>query len=433
MEDLTRMGIQHTDLKRTKADGPEPVVLGRQSHGFAAQGLAEIHHVALPLDLAVGAHSYDQHLTLVHGFGDAGRVTPGRRGVETGRGLLAQGLVGSLLVVMPAEGVEGSLLGPQRGPSGARSLRLQRPVQPLQPPVLLGVAWGDPLRHDPQLYPPHRQGRQASQPRAGEGWPVVRADGPWEPIFPEGPLQHSLDCWSPGLLQAIAHQQVARGGVRHGQRVAPPSVSRPKPPLEVYRPDVVGSVSRGEGLAPRGCPLDTTPALNQARPLKDAARSARRRPAHLRMALLQPRDQLPRPPRGVRPLGTLHLPCHLQRRLVRVRVRGPAHVAQPVPPQLLEPPNALVAGLGADPKLVAQIHEAHSPALPPLNEPSMLLLRVRLSPGHSLPSKVAPPPFRKVLPMSPVYVLPMYPVCTHLNPPPQGGRRLFPSPLQGEG
>ena len=64
-------------------------------------------------------------------------------------------------------------------------------------------------------------------------------------------------------------------------------------------------------------------------------------------------------------------------------------------------------------------------SLPPLHHPGTLslFLRTRLFPGQHTPLMGSAPSSPNVLPMSPVYLLPMYPVCTLSQSSPSGGRR----------
>ena len=45
MQGTVSITVQETNLERSIPDTPEPVVLGRQAHGFPAQGLAQVDHL----------------------------------------------------------------------------------------------------------------------------------------------------------------------------------------------------------------------------------------------------------------------------------------------------------------------------------------------------------------------------------------------------
>ena len=163
-----------------------------------------------------------------------------RRSVAASWRLLTQRFMGPLLVVAGSKVLKGPLLPLPGGLGRAGGLRLQRPVQPLQPPVLFRMPWLNALREDLQLDPPHGQGRQAAQAHAGKGRPVVRADSPWKTVLPEGPLQYRAYLRASGLAQSVAHHQVTRRGILHGQGIDANAVAGAKPALEVDAPQVVG-------------------------------------------------------------------------------------------------------------------------------------------------------------------------------------------------
>ncbi len=130
-----------------------------------------------------------------------------------------------------AKGVKGSLLPTPGCPRRTRRLCLQRPVESLQPSVLLRVTRFDPLGHDTQLDPPYRQLRQATQAHAAKGRSVVGPNNSWESILSKGALKDAMRFAAVESLQLIADQQVARSGVLRRQRVDPgvPSLVRNQP------------------------------------------------------------------------------------------------------------------------------------------------------------------------------------------------------------
>src|SRR4051794_20009354 len=68
--------------------------------------------------------------------------------VEFGGRLLSKGLVGALVVVLAAEGIENGLLSAQRLDLDERKLLLEREVHPLVPAILLRLAGLDALVPD---------------------------------------------------------------------------------------------------------------------------------------------------------------------------------------------------------------------------------------------------------------------------------------------
>ena len=147
MQGTVSINVQETNLEWSIPDRPEPVVLGRQAHWLPTQGLTQINLLSLPLDLAVGAYPPHRRPGLVLWGTHPAGIGAWRRSEPFSWGLLAQGFMGSLLVVVGTKGLEGSLLLQPVGLGRPGCLRLQRPVKPLQPPVLfrmsrLDTLWG---------------------------------------------------------------------------------------------------------------------------------------------------------------------------------------------------------------------------------------------------------------------------------------------------
>ena len=163
---MASIAVQEPDLEGTEVDRPVSIVFGLQSHRLPAQRLAEINPLSLPLDLSIGPDPSHRHPGLVlWGVHPSGILTC-RRSVAASWRLLSQRFMGPLLVVAGSKVLKGPLLPLPGGLGRAGGLRLQRPVQPLQPPVLFRMPWLNALREDLQLDPPHGQGRQAAQAHA---------------------------------------------------------------------------------------------------------------------------------------------------------------------------------------------------------------------------------------------------------------------------
>ena len=413
MQGTVSITVQETNLKWSIPDGPEPVVLGRQAHWFPAQGLAQINPLSLPLDLSVGPNpAHRRPGVILWGTHPTG-IWSRRRVVASSWGLLAQGFMGPFLVVAGTKGVEGSLL-PLPGTLGRTGcLRLQRPMESLQPPVLFRMSGLNALWEDPQLKPPHCQGRQSAQTYAGKGWTVVATDGSREAVLPEGSLQNLSHLRTSWLTPPRGICWCATGGVSHGQRVDAHSVPSAKPTLEVDTPQVVGLLRWCKGLAPRRCPATSLAPSNQPSTVQQVPNRAWGRPGNRGFPVLQPGYQLFGPP------GRVCLPGHNQAlryrplHLIGMLVGGPAQVSQSIPASGLEALDPFIAGLAADSKGSAQFHEAFSPCSPLLHEPDLLSFTARTLPGHHFPPQLSSSQSsRKVLPMFPVFMLPVYPVCT---------------------
>ena len=413
MQGTESITVQKTNLDRSIADGPEPVVLGSQAHGFATQGLAKIDCPSLPFDLSVGADpSYRRPGLVLWGIHAPG-IGAYRRSVPASWGLLTQGFMGSFLVIVGTKALEGPLLPAPGGLGWAGGLRLQRTVQPLQPAVLFRMPRLDALWDDSQLDPPHCQGRQASQAYAGKRRAVVGANSPRETILLEGPLQHRAYLGASGLAQPVASQEISGRGVLHGKGIDPHPIPGAKPALEVDAPQVVGLLRLDKGLA-----LGRRPAASLA-------------PAHQPSPVLQPSYQLLRAPGWMRLPRRNQTLCHRPLRLVRMLMRRPAQVSQPIPTPNLKAMDPFVAGLPADLEGLAQFQESFSPALPSLYEPDLLRFGVRTFPRHHFP----PHRHFSFLPGK------CYPCSRFLcyqstrfvpsNSPPFEGERTYPFPLEG--
>ena len=174
MQGTVSIAVQEPDLKRAEADCPESVVLGSQPHRFSTQeDLAQVDPLSLPLDRSIGPDPAHSRPGLVfRGVHPCG-IRSYRRAVSPSWGLLTQCLMGSLLVVAGTKGLEGSLLLQPVGLGWARGLRLQRPVESFQPPVLFRMSGLGALWEDPQLKPESTEGRPWGQSlKKPEGGPL---------------------------------------------------------------------------------------------------------------------------------------------------------------------------------------------------------------------------------------------------------------------
>ena len=144
---------------------------------------------------------------------------------------------------------------------------LQRAMHPLVPPVLLRMSRFDPLRHNPQLDPPHRQPRQTRQRRRCKRRPVVGPDRFRHSILAKGRFEDRLHPRRVRLLHRLAAQQIPAVRIRDGQRIDPLSIPRAKPAFEIRAPHPVRSIGMRQRLrvwrglaAASSAPLPTLPA-----------------------------------------------------------------------------------------------------------------------------------------------------------------------------
>ena len=93
----------------------------------------------------------------------------------------------------------------------------------------------------PSLQPPDGELGEVEQAvRTGEGNAVVGADGLGQAAFAEEPLEGGDGEVLAGRFQRLAQQQIARGVVGDGERIAVASVAELELALEVRAPEVVG-------------------------------------------------------------------------------------------------------------------------------------------------------------------------------------------------
>ena len=174
------------------------------------------------------------------------------------RGRLVQGLVRPLVVVPVQVGVEDPLLPGRGGRDGLEGFLVQGAVEPLEAAVLFGVSGLDALRDHAKLDEPDGELTQAAEGGAGEGRPVVGADGEGQSVLAEGALEDGTDLVEGGTdlveggtEQRLTGEQVAGAGVLDGEGVDADAVAGADPALEVGAPAVVGVNGLLEGVVPR--------------------------------------------------------------------------------------------------------------------------------------------------------------------------------------
>ena len=136
-------------------------------------------------------------------------------------------------------------------PGGRVASFFKREVHALVAAVLLRVAGLDALDGDAQAQPPDGElGKIEQGVRAGKGDAVVGADGGGQAALVEELLEGGEGGVFARGFEGFAEQQIARGMVGDGQRVAIMAVAEQELTLEVGAPQVVG---RGAGDS--GVPL----------------------------------------------------------------------------------------------------------------------------------------------------------------------------------
>src|SRR5271154_4515155 len=203
-------------------------------------------------------------------------------------------------------------------------------MHPLVAPVLLRPAWLYSLRLDPQPHPPHRQRRQPAPSVGPERRSVITAHSLRQSVFLKSSFQHRSRVLRIRRPYSLAAQQIPTVAVCDRQRIAAPSVSGPKPSLEIYAPQLIrlpGWRQRlGGGLPSRALfPRHRQPVLFQNR--SDGA--GRRHLVFPRSypPLQQGPDLSRSPSRVLFPNLQYHL-LHLLASLIGVFVRRPRFIFQ---------------------------------------------------------------------------------------------------------
>jgi hypothetical protein len=130
---------------RTEGELPDGVADLGEPNRFTSQHLADIDLLVAPADGAVVADPADQVGVGIVQLGQASGEGTWRGSVERRGSHLAEGFVGTLVVVDLAEGVEALLLSTRGVGRWPASLCLEGPVEAFMAAVLLGLAGVDAL------------------------------------------------------------------------------------------------------------------------------------------------------------------------------------------------------------------------------------------------------------------------------------------------
>src|SRR6266478_1474301 len=154
---------QTAEAQRPKVDVPDPVVDLLEADVFADADRGDVDPAAVPAHASIGADvPHLEPIRVLEGR-QAIRHRARRRGVTRRRRLLVECLMRTLVIELLAEDVEAALLRREAARRRARGLRLQGPVHPFMPAVLVRAPGLDELRQDAETYPPRREPRQAGQ------------------------------------------------------------------------------------------------------------------------------------------------------------------------------------------------------------------------------------------------------------------------------
>jgi len=165
-------------VEQPERDGPEadaPAAIGQcfESYELVCQAVAQVPLRLVDSDDTVGVGPLRREVPGVHGVLEVAWIASLRRPVELGGHDLAESFVRALVIVIVFESVERTLLCREARSRRPSRLRLQRPVHSLVSPVLLGMAWQNPLGANSELDPPDGKPREAADCHRSKGWSVV--------------------------------------------------------------------------------------------------------------------------------------------------------------------------------------------------------------------------------------------------------------------
>jgi hypothetical protein len=354
-----------------------------QADAFAVEGLADM--VVVPFMREVSAMGNNLHLEVL-GIDQRSviLVLASCAGmVEIGRALHLQCLMGALVIIDMAPALEGPLLGWEGGRRRLGDLGFKITMHAFVRAVVLGRGGPGELNLDSLLDPPDAQAGQASKPGGGEGRSQIAADDLWLTD-----LAHQGAAGAQGGVELLVElgaqgQQVAGVAIADGQGIAALSVAQGEPALEIKRPDFVGLSGLGEAVVESwiGTGVATAPHA-QAVPGENAGDgTAGRRCLDLVLGLEDDLELLGAPGAVQQALSDdegFHLDVGALWRVLGSMAAWP----QPVEPFGRVAGQVLVAGLPADPKLLAQIGDRETVRLRQRNKANEFFHRAYSGPGH---------------------------------------------------
>ena len=276
--DLVISFVKMPEQNRSEVNGPDPVIDGLQPDILLFDDLRDIDPMTVPSYSPVCA---DEPNFEVAGILDrrkrAGKGT-WRGLVDRCRGFLAKGFMGTLVVELPAEGLELSLLS--RFVSSWRScrFRFESLVHSLVPTVLLRLSGLDKLWSDPETDPPDGEAGESSEGDRRERRTVVSEYRVGKPILLEGLSKDRASAVDSSRVPSLARDDEARASVGDGERIAIDTVFGPELAFEVGAPGIVGLLHLDDGFSRvSGLPA---PRLrgNEAVAFEDESNSTRRGP-----------------------------------------------------------------------------------------------------------------------------------------------------------
>lgn len=129
--------------------------------------------------------------------------------VMAGRSGLTEGLVGTQVVVVRAEGVESALLAGRVGLDGVKGVLVEGAVEAFEATVLFGVAGLDAFGDDAELEEPDGETGEAAEAVGCEGRAVVGTDDARESALAEDAFEDGANLEECRVEQGLAGEQVS--------------------------------------------------------------------------------------------------------------------------------------------------------------------------------------------------------------------------------
>src|SRR5712671_3658913 len=344
------LGVEFADEECSEVDGPVVWTERLEAEGLADESASDEAQTALPFDLALRAHA-----TRGKGLGIAQRgqaLRPAALGgrIGAGRRLLAERLVGAVVIVVVPPAVGAALLGAPVARRRIERLGLVTAMHLFVGGVVAGARPAGELDADAQAQPPEAQARKPERTFAAKGRAVVDANGGGQAVAAEN-ARHGAARGAVALVgQEPDLEQVAAPGLAHRERIVALRVGGAEPSFEIDGPNLVQpSRSRQPGMRHGGsAPGAPRARAQQTQLAQPAPNGAQRRQPFARMKLAQAGEDFLGTPVRTGAAHLLYAAFPARRLLTRTALRPTRIIAQR--PNSASPitRQPFVTGLAAD-------------------------------------------------------------------------------------
>jgi len=233
-------GVQLSDQKRAEMDR-RPTMWREcfETESLTDESTSDEAQTTLPFDVAMRTHA---SLEPVFGIAQCGQsLRPGaRRGaVSAARRFLAEGLVGTTMIVVVAPAVGAALLGMAMASRRSEHLGLVAAVQLLVRGVVARACPTCELDANPQAQPPEAEARKPQGTFAAKGRTVVHADRARQTVTAEEPGENPPHGVVALLWEQADLEEVTAFGFAHRERLLALAIGGAEPALEIDRPDLM--------------------------------------------------------------------------------------------------------------------------------------------------------------------------------------------------